>query len=126
VEERVPSVKALSFVDVVAWTTEGDAEDDISQTLEQAAAAAQEWAEANAVAFDTEKTEAILRSRRRKRKTPAAPPRGIQVAGQTVHFNAQATRRLGVWLDSQLILKEHHEARMKKARNAQNRGSPDR
>ena len=35
VEERVPSVKALSFVDDVAWATEGDTEDDISQTLEQ-------------------------------------------------------------------------------------------
>jgi len=74
VEERVPGVKALSFVDDVAWTTEGDTEDDISRTLEQAAAAAQDWAEANAVSFDTEKTEAILLSRRRKRKTPAAPP----------------------------------------------------
>ena len=80
VEERVTGVKALSFVDDVAWTTEGDTVDDISPTLKQAAAAAQEWAEANAIAFDTEKTEAILLSRRRKRKTPA-PPRGIQVAG---------------------------------------------
>jgi len=43
------------------------------------------------------------------------------VAGRTVHFNAQATRGLGVWLDSQLTLKEHHDVRMKKARNAQNR-----
>ena len=63
-------------MDDVAWTAEGDTEEDISQMLEQAAAAAQEWAEANAVTFDTEKTEAILLSRRRKRKTPA-PPRGI-------------------------------------------------
>jgi len=74
VEERVTGVKALSFVDDVAWTTEGDTVDDISPTLKQAAAAAQEWAEANAISFDTEKTEAILLSRRRKRKTPAAPP----------------------------------------------------
>jgi len=43
------------------------------------------------------------------------------VVGHTVQFNAQATRWLGVWLDSQLTLKEHHEVRMKKARNAQNR-----
>jgi len=104
VEERVPGVKALSFVGDVAWTTEGETEDGISETLEQAAAAAQEWAEANAVTFDTQKTEAILLSRRRKRRT-AATPRGIQVAGHTVHFNAQATRWLGVWLDSQLTLK---------------------
>jgi len=49
VEERVPGVKTLSFVDDVALTTGGDTEDGISQTLERAAAAAQEWAEANAV-----------------------------------------------------------------------------
>jgi len=66
VEEQVQGVKALSFVDDVAWTTKGNSEDDICQTLELAAAAAQEWAEANAVAFDTEKMEAILLSRRRK------------------------------------------------------------
>jgi len=103
------------------WTTEGDTEEDISQTLEQAATAAQEWAGANAVTFDTEKMEAILLSRRRKRRTTTAHPQGIQVAGQTIHFNAQATRWLGVWLGSQLTLKEHHKVRMKKARNAQNR-----
>jgi len=100
------------------WTTEGESEDDISQTLELAATAAQEWVEANAVTFDTEKTEAILLSRRRKRKSPT---QGIQVAGRTIQFNKQATRWLRVWLDSQLTLKEHHEVRLKKARNAQNR-----
>jgi len=86
-----------------------------------AATAAQEWAVANAVTFDTEKTEAILFCRRRKHNTPAAPPRGILVDGRTVEFNKQATRWLGVWLDSQLTLKDHHDVRMKKARNAQNR-----
>ena len=74
VEEQVPGIKALSFVDDVAWTTEGDSEDEISLTLERAAAAAQEWVEANAVSFDTEKTEAILLSRRRKHKGPSPPP----------------------------------------------------
>jgi len=67
VEEQVQGIKALSFVDDVAWTTEGDSDDDICQTLELAAAAAQEWAGANVIAFDTEETEAILLSRRRKR-----------------------------------------------------------
>ena len=120
-EDRVPGIKALSFVDDVAWTTEGTTGNGISESLEQTAAAAQEWATANAVSFDTAKTEAILLSGRRKCKTPAAPPRGIEVEGRTVHFNKQATRWLGVWLDSQLTLKDHHDVRMKKARNAQNR-----
>ena len=38
-----------------------------------------------------------------------------------VHVSKQATRWLGVWLDSQLALKEHHDVGIKKARNAQNR-----
>ena len=71
--EKVPDVKALSFVDDVAWLAEGDEANEVSVILEKAAAAAQEWAVANAVAFDAQKTEAILLSRRRKRKTPAPP-----------------------------------------------------
>ena len=74
VEEKEPGVKALSFVDDVTWLAEGEAANEISKTLEKAAAAARGWAEANAVAFDAQKTEAILLSRRRKRKTPAPTP----------------------------------------------------
>jgi hypothetical protein len=36
-------------------------------------------------------------------------------------FNKEATRWLGVWLDSQLTLKEHHAIRLKKRRNAASR-----
>ena len=65
--------KALSFVDDVAWLAEGDGANEISEILEKAAAASHEWAEANAVAFDAQKTEAIPLSRGRKRKTPTPP-----------------------------------------------------
>jgi len=117
VEERVPGIKALSFVDDVAWTAEGANEEDTSERLEQAASAAQEWGEANAVTFDTERRKQSCSADGRNVRLQ----RGIQVAGRTIQFNAQATRWLGIWLDSQLTLKEHHEVRMKKARNAQNR-----
>jgi len=40
---------------------------------------------------------------------------------QSTYFNKQATWRLGAWLDSQLTLKEHHDIRIEKARNVQNR-----
>jgi len=110
VEEMVPSVKALSFIDDVVWMVEGDGEDELSETLERAATAAQEWADASAVTFDAQKMETILLSRLRKSRNPAAAPRGIQVAGHTVQFNKQATRWLGVWLESQLTLKENHES----------------
>jgi len=37
-----------------------------------------------------------------------------------VKFNLQATRWLGIWIDSSLALK-HHQTMMKKARNAKHR-----
>jgi len=43
------------------------------------------------------------------------------VGGRLIHFNKQPTRLLGVWLDSNLTPKEHHNARLKKARVAQTR-----
>ena len=69
--------------------------------------------------FDTSKTEAIVLSRRRWTNTANA--RGIQAGDKTLHFNKHATRWLGVWLDSKLTLKEHHDTRLKIARNAQNK-----
>ena len=66
---------------------QGETEDGISETLEQAAAAAQEWAETNAV---TQMTEAILLSRRRKRRTPAAPP---PEASRLLDTRSTSTRR---------------------------------
>jgi len=36
-------------------------------------------------------------------------------------FNKQATRRLGIWIDSGLSFKDHHQTMVKKARNAQQR-----
>ena len=68
--------------------------------------------------FDTQKTGAIVRSRRRR--IPLANARGIRVGqGNTVHFNKQATRLAGLAADSKL--KEHHDVRIENARNAQNR-----
>ena len=63
-------------------------------------------------------TEATLLS---KRTIVVAEERGIQVGGRLLYFNKRATRWLGVWLDSHLALREHHNVRMKKARVAQTR-----
>jgi len=40
----------------------------------------------------------------------------ISVGDREIQWHT--TRWLGVWLDSQLILKEHHNVRLKKARGA--------
>jgi len=42
----------------------------------------------------------------------------VQIGEHEVPVNQHATRWLGVWIDSKMTLKEHHSARMKKARRA--------
>jgi len=49
------------------------------------------------------------------------PARKIQVGNHRVAYNKEATRWLGVYLDSSLTLKEHHRTRMRKARQAEGR-----
>jgi len=65
------------------------------------------------VAFDYGKTAAAIFH---KRKTP--PTATVKVSANTVPFNSKATRWLGVWLDSQLTLKDHHVIRLKNRKNA--------
>ena len=71
--------------------------------LSEAAAASIDWAASNGVAFGHGKTEAAIF---RRKKTP--PTAAVKVGANTVLFNEEATRWLGVWPDSQLTLKEHH------------------
>jgi len=56
----------------------------------------------------------------RKRKGTEAKAKVI-VGEEEVAFNKEAMRWLGVWLDSQLTLKEHHATRLKSGRNAMTR-----
>jgi len=74
------------------------------------------WAADNGIAFGRGKTEAALFYRKR-----SAPTAAIKVEGSDVPSNKEATRWLGVWLDPQLVLKEHHAIRLEKGRNAMNR-----
>ena len=55
-------------------------------------------------------------SKRRKK-----PTESVRVGDYEVQFNQHATRWLGIWIDSKMTLKEHHSARMKKARKAMHR-----
>ena len=55
--------------------------------------------------FETSKTEDILLSRRRGHG-PAKRERAVRVEGREAPFATEATRWLGVWLDSALTLRE--------------------
>jgi len=109
VEAAVPGIRGLFFVDDISWWAEGKDDEEVAAKLSEAAAAAIEWAAGNGVAFDPGKTEAALFHK--KRST-------VAVGDRDIPFNKEATRWLGVLLDSQLTLKEHHATRMKNGRRA--------
>jgi len=118
VEQAAPGSSGLSFVDDIGWWAEGRNEKEVAAKLSQAAAAAIEWAGQNGVAFDRGKTEAAMFWQKKKGTVAAAK---VKVGDSEVPFNKDATRWLGVWLDSQLTLKEHHATRLKSGRNAMTR-----
>jgi len=113
VEAAVPGVHGLSFVDNISWWAEGKDDEEVAGKLSEAAAAATEWAARSGIAFDHDKMEAALFHKKR-----TAPKATVAVGDRKVPFNKEATRWLGVWLDSQLTLKEHHATRMKHGRKA--------
>jgi len=89
VEEAVPGIRGLSFVDDISWWADGTDSTAVAAKLSAAAAASIEWAAENGVAFDYGKTEAALFHKKRSapqlccyclvaplRPAPAAPPQG--------------------------------------------------
>ena len=99
-EAAVPGIHGLSFVDDIGWWASGKDDDKVAAKLSAAAKVAVEWVEGNGVAFDHDKTEAALFHREM-----TAPTATVTVGANTVPFNKEATRWLGVWLDSQLTLR---------------------
>ena len=119
VERAAPGVSGLSFVDDIGWWAEGKNAEEVANKLSLVAAAAIEWAGKNGVAFDHGKTEAAIFWRKKRKGTQTEAK--VRVGDKEVSFNRAATRWLGVWLDSQLTLKEHHATRFKSGQNAMNR-----
>lgn len=87
---------------------EGADDSEVVAKLTAAATVALVWTANNGVAFNHSKTEAALYQRE---KTVAIVV--VTIGTNSVPFNRDATRWLGVWLDSQLTLKSHHATRLK-------------
>ena len=75
---------------------------------------------ANNVIFDIDKTEAVLFTKKRKIRRNIRRYK-LEIQGQTIPFNQEATRWLGIWLDTGLELKEHYKIRLQKAQQTENR-----
>ena len=109
----------MSYADDVAWVVKGDRIRDLIPLMEECARAANQWAGKNNVEFDLAKTEAVVFSR--KLDKPDRMAARIQVGATTVSFNLNATRWLGIWMDSKLDFREHHNTCMKKAKGVEAR-----
>ncbi len=71
---------------------------------------------ANAVTYDTAKTEAILFSKAQgKKRKDQISTAWLTVGDHQVKFNDKATRWRGVWLDSGLTFSTHIKERVNKA-----------
>ena len=102
VEDQVEDCRGISYVDDLTWAVEGSNVDVVSK-LQRCAQASLEWADNNAVRFEETKTDAILFSNRRKHRQCR---RQVRVGSTLrVGFASEATRCLGLWLDTSLNLK---------------------
>lgn len=96
-------VWSLSFIDDVTSVAQGRSAAEVRVKLEGAARKAISWGHSDGVGFGVSKTEGILFSRNRRHWRGRATEQ-VQVGP---HFNRQATRWLGIYLDSCLRFTEH-------------------
>ena len=78
------------------------------------------WGLINNVTFDINKTEAILFTKKSKIRRNIEQY-NIQIQNYVIKFNKEATRWLGIWLDTGLSLKEHYQIRFQKAQQIENK-----
>ena len=119
IEEQLPHVTCVSFIDDLGFLTADRSISKIAKTLEKVGRIALEWGANNAVTYDTSKTEAVLFSKARRQKLAKLLKTRLRIGGETVLFKKEATRWLGVWLDSHLNFAFHVNERMKKAKAAE-------
>jgi len=120
VETENPDTVGLSFVDDITWIETGKTAKEVARKLQKRACETLRWADSNAVQIEADKTEAVFFSRKRNQILKAREI-SVQVGPQSVKFNHEATRWLGVYLDSHLTFKRHREIWTTKARAAQRR-----
>ena len=101
-------VTSLSLIDDLGFIASGSPVKEIVKALEKVAKEVIEWGKRNAVTYDTSKTEAVLFSKsHRQRLNKQLREAKIKVGIEKISFNKEATRWLGVWLDSQLKFTSH-------------------
>ena len=120
VAEVVPDIMSLLFVDDLGFVASGHSIKDIVKALEKVAQTVVGWGIANVVTYDIAKTEVVLFSRsHRQRLNRQISDTNIRIGTQTIKFNKEATRWLGVWLDSQIKFTAYVNEKFRAARAAE-------
>ena len=107
-------------MDDLGFLAAGNSVMEIKKVLEKAGKITLEWGTRNAVTYDISKTEAMLFSKARKQKLlEQLTASQLRFGRQTIRFNQDATRWLGIWLDSGLNFGSHFRERLKRAKTVE-------
>lgn len=112
VETAVLGIQATSFADDSGFMIVAESISEVTTKLQKAGLTAVDWGEKNFLTFDLGKVEAILFDktlRRRKESRQQMYPAKIDLKGNSIRYNTEATRWLGIWLDSALMFREHKD-----------------
>ena len=120
VEEAIPGCQATSFADDCGFLVEAPNVKDLAKLVEETGNKAIEWGEDKGLQFDNAKTEVLALTRRRK-QMPQISQMEMVIKSHTIKFNKEATRWLGIWLDSALKFRAHKDVYLQKARKAEAR-----
>lgn len=120
IEQENSDIIALSFADDIAFLAPGKSVKDIQNALTEAGELAVKWGLINNVTFDIDKTEAVLFTKKSKIRRNI-DKFSIQIKDYAINFNKNATRWLGIFLDTGLSLKEHYNIRFQKAKQKENK-----
>ena len=120
VTESHPGITSLSFVDDLGFITSGYSVKEPPKTLGQVAKVVLEWGRSNAVTYDIAKTKAVLFSKaHRQRLNKQIAAAQINIGVEKIKFDKEATRWLGIWLDSQLKFTAHINEKVQRAQTAE-------
>jgi len=113
-ERAVPGIRGLSFVDDIGWWVDGECGEAVTAKTTRSS---------SDIHWPGSKKRSGPRPREsrdgdlsRRKNTPSTAT--VKVASNTVPFNKEVPRWLGVWLDSQLTLKDNHAIQLKNGKNA--------
>ena len=120
VSKTSPNIMSLSFVDDLGFIASGYSVKEIAKALEKVAQTVIKWGNSNAVTYDIAKTEAAMFSKsHRQRLNKQIAKTDIKIGAESINFNKEATRWLGIWLDSQLKFTAHVNQKFRAARTAE-------